>query len=36
LYDATIIHEKPLINALGPDFRDFLTRDRVTKLFSQM
>jgi len=36
LYDATIIHEKPLINALGPDFRDILTRDRVTKLFSQM
>lgn len=36
LYDATIIHEKPLINALGPDFRDILTRDRVINLFSQM
>ncbi len=36
LYDATIIHQKPLTNALGEDFRSVLTPDRVAELFSRM
>lgn len=36
LYDATVIHQKPLTNALGDDFRSILTRDRVTDLFKRM
>jgi len=36
LYAATIIHEKPLTNALGSGFREILTRDRVIELFSHM
>ena len=36
LYESTIVHEKPLINALGSEFRQRLTRDRVFDLFSQM
>ena len=36
LYDATIMHEKPLINALGSNFRNILTRERVFELFSRM
>jgi 3-deoxy-alpha-D-manno-octulosonate 8-oxidase len=33
LYDATIIHEKPLINALGPEFKSILTREKVSEIF---
>ena len=33
LYDATIVHEKPLINALGPDFKSILTREKVVEIF---
>lgn len=36
LYDATIIHQKPLTNALGEDFRSVLTPDRVADLFLRM
>jgi 3-deoxy-alpha-D-manno-octulosonate 8-oxidase len=36
LYDATVIHEKPLTNALGPGYRDVLTLDKVTSLFQEM
>ena len=36
LYMATIIHEKPLNNALGEEFRNFLTRDRVREIFLRM
>lgn len=36
LYDASIIHEKPLTNALGSDFRDILTLEKVTELFRKM
>jgi 3-deoxy-alpha-D-manno-octulosonate 8-oxidase len=36
LYRATIVHEKPLTNALGEDFRDQLTPDRVRELFERM
>jgi 3-deoxy-alpha-D-manno-octulosonate 8-oxidase len=36
LYNATIIHEKPLANALGDDFRKILTKDKVAEIFSLM
>ena len=36
LYDATIIHEKPLLNALGNNFRDILTLEKVTEIFKRM
>ncbi len=36
LYDATIVHEKPLANALGDGFRDVLTLERVTSIFQRM
>jgi 3-deoxy-alpha-D-manno-octulosonate 8-oxidase len=36
LYDATVIHEKPLTNALGENFRDILTYDKVVSLFKGM
>jgi len=36
LYQATVIHEKPLTNALGENFRDILTRDKVHEIFMRM
>jgi 3-deoxy-alpha-D-manno-octulosonate 8-oxidase len=36
LYDATVIHSKPLANALGDDFKKVLTFDRVVEIFRQM
>jgi 3-deoxy-alpha-D-manno-octulosonate 8-oxidase len=36
LYDSTIIHEKPLANALGDVFRNILTFDKVVELFERM
>lgn len=36
LYDATVIHQKPLTNALGGDYRDVLTYDKVVSLFQKM
>lgn len=36
LYDATIVHEKPLANALGDDFRSVLTFDKVAEIFDRM
>ena len=36
LYKATIIHEKPLTNALGADFRNILTREKVKQIFARM
>jgi 3-deoxy-alpha-D-manno-octulosonate 8-oxidase len=36
LYDATIIHQKPLTNALGDGFRDILTLDKVVSVFQKM
>lgn len=36
LYDSTIVHEKPLVNALGQDFKSILTFDRVSKIFARM
>jgi 3-deoxy-alpha-D-manno-octulosonate 8-oxidase len=36
LYDATVIHAKPLANALGDDFKSILTRDKVAAIFARM
>jgi 3-deoxy-alpha-D-manno-octulosonate 8-oxidase len=36
LYAGTIVHEKPLINALGPDFRDILSKERLIAMFKSM
>ena len=36
LYEATIVHEKPLANALGPDWKEILTRERVRSIFEGM
>ena len=36
LFEASIIHEKPLENALGENFRDILTSDKVGELFRRM
>ena len=36
LYKSTVIHEKPLANALGDNFDTILTRERVISLFKQM
>jgi len=36
LYDATVIHQKPLTNALGSNFLDVLTYDKVVSLFQKM
>ena len=36
LYEATIVHEKPLTNALGENFRDTLTPERVRGIFEAM
>jgi len=36
LYESTVVHEKPLTNALGEDFRKILTRDRVREIFEAM
>ena len=36
LVAATVVHEKPLTNALGPDFRKVLTDERVIDIFRRM
>ena len=36
LYDASVMHEKPLTNALGSDYKSILTFERVTELFKSM
>ncbi len=36
LYGASIVHEKPLTNALGPNFKDVLTLENVTERFKRM
>ena len=36
LYDATVIHEKPLANALGDNFKEQLTLEKVTETFKRM
>jgi 3-deoxy-alpha-D-manno-octulosonate 8-oxidase len=36
LYDASTMHQKPLTNALGENYRSVLTLDKVTDLFKKM
>ena len=36
LYEGSIIHEKPLTNALGPEFKSILSEERLTAMFRQM
>lgn len=36
LYNATIIHEKPLMNALGQNFKEILTLEKATEIFKKM
>ena len=36
LYDATIIHEKPLKNALGKNFKEKLTYEKASELFRKI
>jgi 3-deoxy-alpha-D-manno-octulosonate 8-oxidase len=36
LYEAAIIHEKPLTNALGENYRALLTKEKVIDLFKAM
>ncbi len=36
LYDASTMHQKPLTNALGEDFKSILTLEKVTDLFKKM
>mgnify|MGYP000241624847 CR=1 FL=1 len=36
LYSSTIIHEKPLFNALGENFKNLLNKEKVIKLFKMM
>lgn len=36
LYDASIIHAKPLANALGDDFESVLTFEKVKNIFGRM
>jgi len=36
LYNSTVIHEKPLSNALGDNYKEKLTLDKVTDIFKRM
>jgi len=36
LYRSTIIHEKPLTNALGKEFKKILTREKVEEIFRRL
>ncbi len=36
LYDSTVVHEKPLTNALGGNFKDILTFEKVKDIFKKM
>jgi 3-deoxy-alpha-D-manno-octulosonate 8-oxidase len=36
LYLSTIIHEKPLTNALGDNFKEILSEDKVIEIFKRM
>jgi 3-deoxy-alpha-D-manno-octulosonate 8-oxidase len=36
LYNSTVIHEKPLSNALGDAFREKLTLEKVTEIFKRI
>ena len=36
LYDSTVVHSKPLTNALGEDYKKTLTFEKVVELFKMM
>ena len=36
LYNATIIHDKPLTNALGPDYKNILSFKKIIDTFKNM
>jgi len=36
LYASTVVHEKPLTNALGVNFKDTLTKEKVIDIFNKM
>lgn len=36
LYDATIVHEKPLFNALGDNYKQILSKQKVEEIFKKM
>jgi 3-deoxy-alpha-D-manno-octulosonate 8-oxidase len=36
LYTSTVIHEKPLTNALGEKFKEILTKEKVIEIFRMM
>ncbi|MBQ7739318.1 MAG: iron-containing alcohol dehydrogenase [Desulfovibrionaceae bacterium] len=36
LYEASIVHEKPLSNRLGPNFKEIFTKENVISRFKQM
>ena len=36
LYESTIIHEKPLTNALGDGFKSILSKEKVVEIFKSM
>ena len=36
LYESTIIHEKPLVNALGENFKSILTNTKATEIFKRI
>ena len=36
LYEGTIVHERPLSNRLGPDYRKILTRENLIDRFKRM
>lgn len=36
LYNSTIVHEKPLTNALGSNYKEILTKEKVINLFKMM
>jgi 3-deoxy-alpha-D-manno-octulosonate 8-oxidase len=36
LFEATIIHAKPIANALGEQFREILTYDKIVEIFQLM
>ena len=36
LYASTVIHQKPLTNALGENYKNILTKERVVEIFRKM
>ena len=36
LYNSSIVHEKPLANALGDDFKNILTKEKVISVYQRM